>query len=208
MNTEPRTSTTNGEAMIRAILRKPISASPARAFHSADVDGAACRHFRRHSRCASFLRRANRTATPSMRKMYVSDCIRASTSSNRHPVVRGDLTDRCAKHHAGAVSLNNPLPERSMRLRLLALSSVVMVVCCTPESPRTVAVSADSSRVRFYQEKRPEGFQVGRAFQAQQSLDVTVGDIPEDVSTIPPATSANILIRTATASIEVDSLER
>ena len=95
-----------------------------------------------------------------------------------------------------------------MRLRLLALSTVVMVVCCTPESPRTVAVSADSSRVRFYQEKRPEGFQIGRAFQAQQSLDVTVGDIPEDVSTIPPATSANMLIRTATASIEVDSLER
>src|SRR5213592_1644543 len=78
-----------GKAMIRAILRKPISASPASAFHSVGVDGAACRHFRRHSRCASFLRRANRTATPSMRKMYVSDCIRASTSSNRHPVVRG-----------------------------------------------------------------------------------------------------------------------
>src|SRR5206468_10886982 len=47
-----------------------------------------------------------------------------------------DLTDRCAKHHAGAVSLNNHLPERSMRLRLLALSTVVMVVCCTPESLR------------------------------------------------------------------------
>lgn len=118
-----------------------------------------------------------------------------------------DLTDRCAKHHDGAVSLNNPLPERSMRLRLLALSSVVLVVGCTTESPRAVAVSAsDSSAVQLFQEKRPERLGVARAFQAQ-ALDVTVSDVPEDVRTIPPATSANMLIRTATASIEVDSLE-
>src|SRR5207245_454770 len=48
----------------------------------------------------------------------------------------------------------------------------------------------------------------GRAGVSSAGLDVTVSDIPEDVTTIPPASSANMLIRTATASIEVDSLER
>ena len=95
-----------------------------------------------------------------------------------------------------------------MRLRLLALSFVVMVFGCTSEGPRAVAVSrSDSSAVQLFPEKRPERLGVARAFQAQ-ALDVTVSDIPEDVTTIPPASSANMLIRTATASIEVDSLER
>src|SRR6266487_1560278 len=72
MNTEPRTSTANGSAMISATLPMALSTSTPRARHSAGLAGAALRsfwrHFRRHSFCTSRLSRSSRTATLSIRQ--------------------------------------------------------------------------------------------------------------------------------------------
>src|SRR5438477_3603450 len=82
MNTEPRTRTANGSAIIRATLSTASPTSPASARHSAEVAGVASlsffRHFRFHSFCASRLSFASRTATVSMIEMYGSLSIWAS----------------------------------------------------------------------------------------------------------------------------------
>src|SRR5436189_9716 len=67
MNTEPRTSTANGSAMISATWPMALSTWAPRARHSAALAGAAFRsfwrHFRRQSFCTSRLSRSSRTAT-------------------------------------------------------------------------------------------------------------------------------------------------
>src|SRR5947209_16657669 len=82
MNTEPRTKTANGNAMIITILSSATATSAPSARHSAELAGVACRsfcrHFRFHSFCASRLSFASRTATVSMTGMYGSLSIWAS----------------------------------------------------------------------------------------------------------------------------------
>jgi len=90
-----------------------------------------------------------------------------------------------------------------MRLRSLIMCSAALLLGCTTE--RAAAPAADSVSIFLAQERQPA--YAARAVSASQARDrVALTEVP-DLPAPTPELPSNMLIRTATASIEVDSLE-
>ncbi len=88
-----------------------------------------------------------------------------------------------------------------MRRRSLTMLVAALLVGCTTE--RAAAPAADSvAAVNFHEEFSPAGY----APQAARG-EVALTEVPELPTPTPPDVTSNMIIRTATASIQVDSLE-
>src|SRR6185436_6181765 len=124
MNTDPRTSTANGSAMITTTFRTAPAASAASARHSAAFDGVAWRSFLRHFAFHSFrtsrFKRSSFTAIPSMKGIYVHrivmfPCSRSHGTLCKSPCERrlfGTILlperhhETTFAHHAGCIAVD------------------------------------------------------------------------------------------------------
>jgi hypothetical protein len=93
-----------------------------------------------------------------------------------------------------------------MRPRSLILLSAALVFGCT--SGRETSPAEDQAAVHLFQEQRQDGYAASRArAMVAQADEVALTELPEaGISTLPDIAS-NMIIRTATASVQVDSLE-
>src|SRR2546423_726488 len=125
-----------------------------------------------------------------------SSCFRA-----RH------LMDRCASRHVSAVSLGQS-SHRSvpMRRRSLIMFSAVLLAACTSERAAAPAADSAGSGYTLRQEQQNRFAAAQRARPAALS-EVVVTSVPELPIPTPIDAVSSMLIRTAIASIEVDSLE-
>src|SRR2546425_1209652 len=113
--------------------------------------------------------------------------------------------ERCASRHVRAVSLGQSSHRRvTMRPRSLIMFSAALMFGCTTER------AADSAGHGYFlhqeQEQRPRLAAAQRPAAAAFS-EATVTEVPDLPAPTLPEMPSNMLIRTATASIEVDSLE-
>ena len=94
-----------------------------------------------------------------------------------------------------------------MRRRSLVMLSAALLAGCTAE--RAAAPAADSAGHGYYlyQEQQQNRVAAARRPMAAALSEVVVTEVPELPSPTPIDGPSNMLIRTATASIEVDSLE-
>lgn len=97
-----------------------------------------------------------------------------------------------------------------MRLAWIVTTCAAMLAACTTDQSDPVALRRDSSGMvgfyQFQQERQPRYSVASRPVPAQLAEDVVTAEAPLPFSA-PADASASMLIREATASIEVDSLE-
>src|SRR2546422_484449 len=116
--------------------------------------------------------------------------------------------ERCASRHVRAVSLGHP-SHRSITMRrrsLIIISAALLVGCISERAAAPAADSAGGYSLHQEQEQRPRLAAAQRPAAAAFS-EVTVTEVPDLPAPTLPEMPSNMLIRTATASIEVDSLE-
>lgn len=96
-----------------------------------------------------------------------------------------------------------------MRPRSITLLCIASILGCVSEHP---PIAADSTGVDYLQQSRVEGWNGARATRSAPMMatalsDVVVTAAEEFRPMIPPDAISTMVIRTATASVEVDSLE-
>src|SRR5467141_368946 len=188
--------------MIRASFSTAPRIAPPSARHSAALAGAAwrtfLRHFRFHSFCASRLSRSSFTAMPSMKGIYVHRIVMFPCSGSHGTLCKPP----CERRLLGTSSHRRV----AMRPRSLIMLITALLFGCTSE--HAAPQPEDQAAMHFHQQERQPAFAASRVQGEEFRADkFALTEIPEiSVSTLPDIAS-NMIIRTATASVQVDSLE-